>query len=169
MRAPLAVLLLAAACGGSPKPVEPVEATEPVAEVEEVDAEGENPWSSYEGVELTGNFMGGGYGYGHGYGYGGGTGYGGYGASGAAVPALDQASLDAGGTGSPECDELIKRTMCSYQMAGSAVPAEAIKAFEDGVAAWKDALKLDSVRQAVIDACKMSVDAGDAGFDAVGC
>jgi glutaredoxin len=72
-------------------------------------------------------------------------------------------------TGDPVCDELIKKTMCSYEKAGAAVPAEAKKAFEDGVKAWTEALKNEATKKATSDACKASLDGGKAGFDAVGC
>lgn len=82
---------------------------------------------------------------------------------------LDQASLDAGGTGIVECDELIVRTRCSFQKAGSAMPSEAVKAFEDAVQMWKEASVNEATRQATIDACKMSIDFGRDGWEAQGC
>ena len=72
-------------------------------------------------------------------------------------------------TGAPECDELIKRTQCSYEKAGPAMPAEAKKAFEDSVKAWTEALKNDATKKATIDACKASLDGAKAGFEAQGC
>ncbi len=72
-------------------------------------------------------------------------------------------------SGAYECDELIRLVRCSFDKAGAAIPPEALKAFEDGAAAWKDALANSYTRQSTIDACKMSLDAGRSGFDAQGC
>lgn len=84
--------------------------------------------------------------------------------------AVDKAADPAFDTvGAPECDELIKRTRCSFDKAGAAMPAESKKAFEDGVGMWRDNLKNDATRQATIDACKMSIDAGKDGWTAQGC
>ncbi len=72
-------------------------------------------------------------------------------------------------TGAAECDELIKKTLCTYQKAGEAVPIEALKAFHDATGYWKEAIDDKSTRAATIDACKMSLDAGKDGFAAQGC
>ncbi len=79
-----------------------------------------------------------------------------------AAPAFDT-------VGAAECDELVKRTRCSFEKAGAAMPPESKKAFEDGVGMWRDNLKNDATRQATIDACKMSIDAGKDGWTAQGC
>ncbi len=81
----------------------------------------------------------------------------------------DDTAAAAPSTGAPECDELIKRTMCSYDKAGAAVPAEAKKAFEDSTKAWTEALKNEATKKATIDACKASLDGAKAGFEAQGC
>ncbi len=47
--------------------------------------------------------------------------------------------------------------------------AESMKAFEDGVEMWREALQNDATRQATIDSCKMSLDAGKDGWAATGC
>lgn len=91
-----------------------------------------------------------------------------------AAPAVDAAAVAAATTttttlGAPECDELIARTRCTYATVPGDVMADAIKAFDDAVAAWKDGLGNETTRQAVIDACKLSLGYGKAGFDAVGC
>ena len=70
-------------------------------------------------------------------------------------------------TGAAECDELVKRTLCLYDKAN--VPAEARKAFDDGVEAWIEGLRDDATRQATIDACKMSLDAMLSAFASLGC
>jgi len=84
------------------------------------------------------------------------------------VPPIDQASLDAGGTGAVMCDELVAKTRCMYAKTPDA-PPEALKAFNDSVAAWREAVANDATRQAVIDACQMSLDAGHDAFAAMGC
>lgn len=71
--------------------------------------------------------------------------------------------------GAYECDELIRLVRCMYDKSGTAISADMRKLFEDGVKAWQDALGNSATRQATIDACKMSLDAGRQGFDAVGC
>lgn len=73
------------------------------------------------------------------------------------------------GTGAFECDELIRLTRCAFTKAGAAIPPEAAKAFEDGVAAWTQALADSVTRDATISACKMSLDAGRDGYAASGC
>ena len=80
----------------------------------------------------------------------------------------DKGGGDAVSTGAAECDDLIKKTMCMYDKTPG-TPPEAKKAFEDSVKAWQEALKNDATKQATIDACKMSLDAGKDGFAAVGC
>lgn len=72
-------------------------------------------------------------------------------------------------TGSAECDSLITRVFCTMKKAGDAFPVESVKAFHDAIPMWRDALKNDDTRQATIDACKMSLDAGKDGFAAQGC
>lgn len=72
-------------------------------------------------------------------------------------------------TGNEHCDALIGRTMCMYDKAGEGVPEEARKAFLDGVSAWSDALRNETTRQATIDACRMSLEAANEGYEAVGC
>jgi len=81
----------------------------------------------------------------------------------------DKTAPAAASTGAAECDELVKKTNCMYDKSGAAVPPEARKAWDDGVKAWTDALKNEATKQATIDACKMSLDAGKAGFESVGC
>lgn len=95
---------------------------------------------------------------------------------GALLPAMKDAPKTAGGAvpdiapmGEPTCDKLVERTMCTFKKAGSNMPAEAVKAFADGVDQWREMLKNSSVRQAIIDACKQSLDAGDAGYKQMGC
>jgi hypothetical protein len=85
----------------------------------------------------------------------------------------EEAKADGGGaappsTGDANCDELIKKTYCTYEKTPG-MPAEAKKAFEDGIKAWQDALKNEATKKATSDACKTSLDAGKAGFEAVGC
>lgn len=85
------------------------------------------------------------------------------------APPIDQASVDAGGTGAAACDELIVRTHCTYDMAGDAIPAEAKQAFDDAISSWRDAIQNDATRQAMIDACQMSLDAANDAFASQGC
>jgi hypothetical protein len=72
-------------------------------------------------------------------------------------------------TGDPTCDELIKKTMCSYDKMGDAVPASAREAFMTGIKGWQDAIKNDATKQATIDSCKMSLDASKDAYAAQGC
>lgn len=70
--------------------------------------------------------------------------------------------------GAYECDELIRLTHCMYDMTPG-IPQDSKKMFDDALRYWRDALDNPSTRQATIDACKMSLDAGRAGFNSAGC
>lgn len=70
-------------------------------------------------------------------------------------------------TGADECDALVKRTLCMWQQYPTS--ADVLAMFTDGVGYWREALQDDATRQATIDACAMSLEAGDDGFSAVGC
>lgn len=71
--------------------------------------------------------------------------------------------------GAYECDELVRLVRCTYDKSGSAITDDVRKMFEDGVKAWQDALGNAALRQATIDQCKLSLDAGRQGFNALGC
>jgi hypothetical protein len=71
-------------------------------------------------------------------------------------------------TGIPECDEVIKRSKCSFEK----IPDEAMrKQAEDGfkqmAAAWKGIP--EEAKQATADGCKQALEAGKAGWEAQGC
>lgn len=70
--------------------------------------------------------------------------------------------------GAYECDELIRLTHCMYDKTPG-IPPDTRKMFDDALQYWRDALDNPSTRQATIDACKMSLDAGRQGFNSAGC
>jgi len=72
-------------------------------------------------------------------------------------------------TGNAVCDSLITKTLCMYERAGEDVPDEAYQAFRDGIASWTETLQKDATRQATIDACKLSLNFGQDGYEAAGC
>lgn len=71
--------------------------------------------------------------------------------------------------GADICDALVLRVRCAYDKAGIDSSNEARRAFEDAIDDWRDALAVDATRQATIDACTTSLDAGYDGLRAQGC
>lgn len=71
--------------------------------------------------------------------------------------------------GEPTCDKLIERTTCMYKKLGGDAMNDAMKAFSDGVEAWRGMLGDKQLRQTIVDACKQSLDAADQGYKQMGC
>lgn len=150
MKVAVALVLVLAACGGksSPPPQEPVKEAEPEPEADGYGYEGEPVESDEPPYKETEPYDPG---------------------PPPVLVTIDPAELAAIGTGETACDELIWRTKCMWDKAGSAISDDMKKMFEDGIAAWKMALQNDATKQATADACKMSLDAAGHGFGAMGC
>jgi hypothetical protein len=84
----------------------------------------------------------------------------------------DEGKKDEGGggfkTGIAECDELFERSMKCFDKMGDA-GKEARAAFQESAKAYQDMAANEATKQAAADACKQSVEAAKAGWEAAGC
>lgn len=90
----------------------------------------------------------------------------------AAVPADGSAEAPAAEvkTGIAECDELYKRSMCTFDKIPDATAQEqARKAFTDSAADWQKQASDEATKATAQEACKAALETGSSSFEAVGC